>query len=757
MNKKFNIIGMSCSSCSNHVQTAINKLEGVILANVNLLSNSMDVEFDENVVTAEKIIAEVKNAGYDATIFNSKDTNIIDSSIKDLKNLKNRFLVSIVFLVPLMYVAMHHMLFEMFGIPVPEFIKNTLHGNENGIYFALVQILLLIPILIVNKTYFLKGFKMLFKKTPNMDSLIAIGTSAATIYGLFATAMIILGTVNQNFGLIEKYSMDLYFESAATILTLITLGKFLEAKTKTKTNEAISKLIDLTPKTAIVIRNNIETVISYDDILKDDIIIIKPGSTIPVDGIIIEGMSTIDESAITGESIPVEKNIGDEVISGTINSDGFIKFKATKVGSETTLSQIIKLVENASNSKAPIAKLADKISGVFVPIVILIAIVATITWFLITLDLEFSLSIGIAVLVISCPCALGLATPVAIMVGTGVSAKNGILIKDAKSLEMLHKVDTIVLDKTGTLTEGKLKLTDLYSLSEMQTEEILKILASIESKSEHPLALAIVNESKEKNIKLYDASKFLAVQGRGVKAIIENTNYLVGNLNFMNENNINTSILNSYNNILFNSGKTPIFLANETEILGFALLQDTLRKTSKIALDKLKKLGLDVVVLTGDNKNSALSITEGLNIDKIISDVLPKDKANEIEKLKENGKNVAMVGDGINDSPALASADVGMAIGSGTDIAIEVADVILIKNDLLDVVTAISLSKSVMKNIKMNLFWAFFYNVIGIPLAAGLLYSSFNLKLNPMFAAAAMSLSSVCVILNALRLKFFKS
>lgn len=757
MNKKFNIIGMSCSSCSNHVQTAINKLEGVIIANVNLLSNSMEVEFNENIVTAEKIIAEVKNAGYDATIFNSTDTNIIDSSLKDLKNLKNRFLVSIVFLVPLMYVAMHHMLFEMFGISVPEFIKNTLHGNENGIYFALVQILLLIPILIVNKTYFLKGFKMLFKKTPNMDSLIAIGTSAATIYGLFATAMIILGTVNQNFGLIEKYSMDLYFESAATILTLITLGKFLEAKTKTKTNEAISKLIDLTPKTAIVIRNNIETVISYDDILKDDIIIIKPGSTIPVDGIIIEGMSTIDESAITGESIPVEKNIGDEVISGTINSDGFIKFKATKVGSETTLSQIIKLVENASNSKAPIAKLADKISGVFVPIVILIAILATITWFLITLDLEFSLSIGIAVLVISCPCALGLATPVAIMVGTGVSAKNGILIKDAKSLEMLHKVDTIVLDKTGTLTEGKLKLTDLYSLSEIQTEEILKIVASIESKSEHPLALAIVNEAKEKGVELYNSSEFLAVQGRGVKASIENTNYLVGNLNFMNENSIDTSILNSYNNILFNSGKTPIFLANETEILGFALLQDTLRKTSKIALDKLKKLGLDVVVLTGDNKNSALSITEGLNIDKIISDVLPKDKANEIEKLKENGKNVAMVGDGINDSPALASADVGMAIGSGTDIAIEVADVILIKNDLLDVVTAISLSKSVMKNIKMNLFWAFFYNVIGIPLAAGLLYSSFNLKLNPMFAAAAMSLSSVCVILNALRLKFFKS
>ena len=757
--EKFDIQGMTCSSCSAHVERAISKLEGIKSVNVNLLSNNMIVEYDENITNNETIIKAVIYAGYGArrssTEKNTQTKKEKAPNNQDvIKSMKKRLIISVCFLIPRMYIAMYHMFYEWFGLPIPTFINNLFHGTENAITFGFTQFLLLLPIVYVNRNYFIVGFKRLFKGSPNMDSLIAIGSSAAIVYGIFAIYMIGYGLGHNQIELVQRYSMDIYFESAGTILTLITVGKYLETKSKGKTSDAISKLINLAPKTAIVIRENKETEIAVEEIVQGDIIAIKPGGSIPVDGIVIEGSTAIDQSSITGESIPVEKNIGDNVVSGTINKNGYCKMKATKVGNDTTLSQIIKLVEEASNSKAPISKLADKVSGIFVPVVITIAVLATIFWLLQGQSFEFALSIGIAVLVISCPCALGLATPVAIMVGTGKGAQNGILIKSAESLELLHKVDTVVLDKTGTITEGKPKVTDI--VSNIEEKELLKIAGALEKNSEHPLAEAIMEKVKQEQIENLEINEFEAISGRGVKGKIEGATYYGGNISFMKENNIDIAQVEEQSNKLLKQGKTVLYFAKENNIIGMVAVADTIKETSHQAIKELKKNNIEVVMLTGDNKIVAETIGQELEIDKVVSEVLPQDKEKEVAKLQEQGKKVAFVGDGINDSPALVKADVGLAIGSGTDIAIESADIVLMKNSLLDVVTAISLSKAVIRNIKMNLFWAFFYNTIGIPVAAGVFYLSFGLKLNPMIGAAAMSLSSVCVVTNALRLKNFK-
>ena len=776
---KFNIQGMTCSSCQAHVQKAVENLNGIKNVNVNLLSNSMIVEYDEKTLNDKKIIEAVKNEGYGATLaINSQKDKIQNDNENTLNSMKKRLIISICFWIPLMYAAMYHMFYDLFGIPVPKLINDLFHGPENAITFGFTQILLLIPIIYVNRNYFIIGFKRLFKLSPNMDSLIAIGSFSAIIYGIYAIYMIGFGLGHNNLELVSRFSNDLYFESAGTILTLITVGKYLETKSKGKTSEAINKLINLAPKTAIVLKNEKEIEVEVKDIKKEDIIIIKPGYSIPVDGIIIEGESSIDESTITGESIPTQKSINDKVISGTINKNGYFKMKATEVGDDTTLAQIIKLVEEAANSKAPISRLADKVSGVFVPIVITIALLATIFWLINGQSFEFALSIGIAVLVISCPCALGLATPVAIMVGTGKGAELGILIKSAESLELLHKVDTVVLDKTGTITQGKPKVIDIITNQDLINEvmsqknkvkvvlnknndltsknNLLKIAGSLEKNSEHPLAEAIIEKTRENNLNLYEVKDFEAISGRGVRGKIDNIEYFGGNLAFMQENNVKLEDVLLKSEELSKQGKTLLYFAKENRLLGIIAVADTIKPTSKIAISKLKKKNLEVIMITGDNKNVAESIGKNLEIDKVISEVMPQDKEREVTKLQASGKRVAFVGDGINDSPALVRSDVGIAISSGTDIAVESADIVLINDDLLSVVSAISLSKKVISNIKMSLFWAFFYNIIGIPVAAGLFYLSFNLKLNPMIGAAAMSLSSVCVVLNALRLKKFK-
>lgn len=756
---KFDIQGMTCSSCSSHVEKAVSKLEGIQNVNVNLLSNNMTVNYDETILDDKTIIQAVIHAGYGATCEMPKQPKKKQEKADDktelIINMKKRLIISICFLVPLMYIAMYHMFQQWSGIPVPPMITKVFHGVENAINFGLTQFLLLLPILYVNRNYFIVGFKRLFKGSPNMDSLIAIGSGAATVYGIFAIYMIGYGLGHHQMELVERYRMDLYFESAGTILTLISLGKYLETKSKRKTSDAIRKLMDLAPKTAIVIRENKEIEIDLEEIVVGDIIVIRPGGSIPVDGIVIEETSSVDQSSITGESIPVEKTKGDTVVSGTINKTGYFKMKAMKVGDNTTLSQIIKLVEEASNSKAPIAKIADKVSAIFVPTVIAIAILTVIIWLIVGQSFEFAFTMGIAVLVISCPCALGLATPVAIMVGTGKGAENGILIKSAESLELLHLVDTIVLDKTGTITEGKPKVTHI--ITTLKEQELLKIAGSLEKNSEHPLAEAILQKAKEESIELFEIKEFVAVSGRGVKGNIEGENYIGGNLAFMKENNIDINTITLQSEQLLKQGKTVLYFANENEVIGMVAVADTIKPTSYQAIEELKEKKLEVVMLTGDNKIVAETIGKELGIDKVVSEVLPQDKEKEVAKLRKQGKKVAFIGDGINDSPALVKADVGIAIGSGTDIAIESADVVLMKDNLLDSVKAIALSKAVIRNIKMNLFWAFFYNTIGIPIACGIFYPIFGLKLNPMIGAAAMSLSSVCVVTNALRLRNFQS
>ena len=769
MKEKFQVLGMTCSSCQAHVEKAVSKLDGVEEVNVSLLSNSMNVTYKEDKVTTQDIIKAVEHAGYQASSLKESAGNKVgnreekkDNVALELKEMKFRLIVSFIFLVPLMYIAMYHMFEDWFHIPTPTVINNLFHGYENAITFGFTQLLLVTPILFVNRKYFKVGFTTLFRRTPNMDTLIALGATAAVGYGIVAIYCMGYGLGHGNIPLVEKYSMDLYFESAGTILTLITLGKYLETKSKGKTSEAITKLMNLAPKVALVIRDGKEVEVAIEEVVKGDIIIVKPGQSVPVDGKIVSGSSLLDESALTGESIPVEKKVGDTVTGASMNKTGYFQMEATRVGNDTTLSQIIQLVEEASSSKAPIAKLADKISGIFVPIVIGIAIVAAIIWLLLGASIEFALSIGIAVLVISCPCALGLATPVAIMVGTGKGAENGILIKSAESLETAHLIETVVLDKTGTITEGKPKVTDVIVFNDTKEKKFIQLAVSMEAKSEHPLAEAIVNYGKEaynigEEVSYLSANQFESVSGRGIKAVVNNTLYFAGNMAFMKENNISIDEVTEIADELAMEGKTPLYFANENGMIGLLAAADTIKDTSKEAIDKLQHMGIDVVMLTGDNKKTAKAIQRKLNIKTVIAEVMPQDKEREVRKIQEQGKRVAMVGDGINDAPALARADVGIAIGAGTDVAIESADIVLMKSDLLDVVTAIELSKSVIKNIKINLFWAFFYNAIGIPLAAGVFFTIFEWKLNPMFASAAMSLSSVCVVMNALRLRYFHS
>lgn len=773
MKERFDVTGMTCSACSSHVEKSVSKLTGVENVSVNLLTNSMQVEFDENKLDTAGIIKAVEDAGYGAAVKDehakfgaktsgqsgSQENNGLSAVEQNVKNMKKRLIVSLIFWIPLMYVSMGHMIYQWLNIPMPPFTMNFLHGNENAITYAFTQFLLLLPILIANQKYFKNGFKTLWHRSPNMDSLIAIGAGAAILYGIFAIYRIGYAMGHGDMMVIHQYAHDLYFESAGTILTLITIGKYLETKSKGKTSEAITKLLNLAPKTVTVVRDGVEQVIDATDVEKGEIFLVKPGESVAVDGIVLEGKSSFDESAITGESIPVPKQEGDTIVSASMNKSGLIRAKATKVGEDTTIAQIIRLVEEASSSKAPIAKMADKIAGVFVPTVITIALITGIIWLISGATFEFAMSTAIAVLVISCPCALGLATPVAIMVGTGKGAENGILIKSGDALETAHQIDTVVLDKTGTITQGKPVVTDIICAAGKNADktQLLQIAGSLEKGSEHPLAEAIVNYCLTNNISLEKVTDFNALFGKGIEGTVSGTHYYAGNEKMMKEKGISLST-EQKNQIqaLAKQGRTPLLFADEKQFLGIVAVADVVKPTSKEAVQKFRDYGIHVIMLTGDNEVTAQAIKEQVGIDEVIAGVLPTQKEEKISALKQAGHKVAMIGDGVNDAPALASADVGIAIGAGTDVAIESADIVLMKNDLLDAVGAVKLSKAVIRNIKENLFWAFFYNSIGIPLAAGVLYPLFQIKLNPMFGAAAMSLSSVCVVSNALRLRWVK-
>ena len=749
MKQKFDVSGMTCSACSAHVEKSVNQLAGILSVNVNLLQNSMMVEYEGQKLTEEDIIKAVEQGGYGAKVHGSEKAAVSGENIAqaEMDSMKKRLIWSFIFLVPLFYISMGHMM----GMPLP----SILLGHENMMSFALTQLFLTLPILYLNRKYFSVGFKALWNRSPNMDSLIALGSSAAFIYSVIAIYAMGYYMGHGNMEMAHQYGMEFYFESSGMILTLITVGKYMETRSKGKTSEAITKLLDLAPKKATVLKDGQEIEISIEEVQKGDIIIVRPGQSIPVDGIIIEGFSAIDESALTGESIPVEKKVGDMVIGATVNKTGYFQFKAEKVGNDTTLSQIIQLVEEASASKAPIAKLADKVSGVFVPVVISIAVVTTAIWLFLGYSFSFALSIGIAVLVISCPCALGLATPTAIMVGTGKGAENGILIKSAESLEIAHEVDTIILDKTGTVTEGKPKVTNILLADGVFENKLLRNAFAVEQLSEHPLSEAIVNYVKQKNITAPKAENFKAIAGQGVKAEVSGKEIIAGNLKMMKKEGIEHPLFEKGESFA-TEGKTPLYFAEDKKLLGVIAVADVVKPTSKEAIAAFRNMGIDVVMLTGDNKRTAEAIGKQMNLSTVVAEVLPQDKEKEVRRIQEQGKKVAMVGDGINDAPALARADVGVAIGAGTDVAIESADIVLMKSDLLDGVAAIQLSRAVIRNIKQNLFWAFFYNVIGIPLAAGIFYTTLGWKLNPMFAAAAMSCSSVFVVTNALRLKLFQ-
>lgn len=803
MKERYHISGMTCSACSAHVEKAARKLEGVENASVNLLTETMEIEYDESKVQRDGIIQAVEKAGYGAellaagghtqsgaptdgeagqTAYKSKGadkTSVQRKAEREAHAMKWRLGISIAFLLPLMYVAMFHMYHEWFGLPIPPFVHRYLHGTENAMTYAMTQFILLLPILYVNRKFFSVGFKTLGHLAPNMDSLIALGASAAIGYGIFAMYRISYALGHADMAVVEQYSHDLYFESAGMILTLITVGKYLESRSKGKTSEAITKLMDLSPKTAIrLTADGREEEIPTEALRAGDIFLVKPGSLIPVDGTVLEGTSSVDEAAITGESIPVEKQPGTKVVSATVNKAGFLKCSADRVGEDTTLSQIVRLMEEASASKAPIAQLADKVAGVFVPIVMGIALVTLAVWLLAGAGAEFAISTAIAVLVISCPCALGLATPVAIMVGTGVGASHGILIKSGEALQRAKEVDTVVLDKTGTITSGQLHVTQIGCyVSDMTPDTLAGIAAALEKKSEHPLAEAVVEYAQRMQLKLPEIKDFQAVFGRGVEGTLTDgkaeagtqsgrlsspvkagTRFRVGNRAYLEENGVKIpeEVLEGLEQIAA-EGKTPLLVAAEGRLLGSIAVADTVKPGASVAINQLRKLGIHVVMLTGDNKRTAEAVREELGIEEAVAEVLPQDKEKKIRELQAAGRKVAMVGDGINDAPALAAADVGMAIGAGTDVALESADIVLMKSDLRDAVTAVRLSRAVIRNIKQNLFWAFFYNAIGIPLAAGVWYPLFQIKLNPMFGAAAMSLSSIFVVGNALRLRGFRA
>lgn len=819
MKERYRVTGMTCSACSSHVEKSVNKLEGIERASVNLLTETMDVTYDEARLSGAEIVAAVEQAGYGAelmetgrhsgseSVFRTGDgTERYDFSGKDRKNdlqrkmaqeekeMRLRLGISIGFLIPLMYVAMYHMFRDWFGLPIPEFVLNAFHGNENAMNFALTQFLLLLPILYMNRKFFVVGFKTLAHRSPNMDSLIALGAGAAVVYGVFAMYRISFGLGHGDVALVEHYSHDLYFESAGMILTLITVGKYLESRSKGKTGEAITKLMNLAPKVAVVLtEDGEEKEIPTELVQKGDIFLVKPGSTVPVDGTVIEGRSSVDEAAITGESVPVEKGTGDKVVSATLNKAGFLKCRADRVGEDTTLAQIIRLVEEAGASKAPIAQLADKVAGIFVPTVICISLLTLLGWLIAGAETEFAISTAIAVLVISCPCALGLATPVAIMVGTGVGAGHGILIKSGEALQQAKEIDTVVLDKTGTITEGRLKVMQVkvfpYEAVQASTHkqqelpgqqnftecqkftesQLLDLAAALESRSEHPLAEAVVHAAKQQcagdacnGLQTVTVKDFTAVFGRGIEGILSadwltEGRYFVGNQAYMMERQMELTLeMQTCMNRMADEGQTPLLVAEEKAVLGIIGVADTLKESSREAVAAWRDMGVDVIMLTGDNRRTAEAVKKALHLTEVIAEVLPQEKEHKIRELQGKGRKVAMIGDGINDAPALAAADVGLAIGAGTDVAMESADIILMKSDLRDAVTAMELGRAVIRNIKQNLFWAFFYNSIGIPLAAGLLYPTFGIRLSPMFGAAAMSLSSIFVVGNALWLRGFR-
>ncbi len=738
MKQKFTVTGMTCAACSARVEKVTQTLDGVQEASVNLLGGSMVVEFDENQTDAAKIIRAVEAAGYGASEATEHRRNVRQE--ENLQQMKKRIIVSAVFLVLLMYLSMGHMV----GLPLPAFLS----GGEGAFAFALAQLVLTLPVVWINRVYFQKGFQTLLHGSPNMDSLIAVGSGAALVYGIIVLVQIAL---TKDVSHAEHLRHSLYFESAGMILTLVTLGKFLETRAKGKTGQAIEKLMDLSAKTAIVVRDGAEVEIAAEDVLVGDIVIVRPGARIPVDGVVVEGSSSVDESALTGESLPVTKQAGDRVAAATINKTGYLRFRADKVGEDTTLAQIIRLVEEAGGSKAPIARLADQIAGIFVPIVMVIALITAIVWLLIGAGGEFALTKAISVLVISCPCALGLATPVAIMVGTGRGAEQGVLYKSAQSLELLHKVDTIVMDKTGTLTEGRPVVTDIAPQG-ISARELLRVAAALERQSEHPLAEAVMKKAAEEGIAAPEALSFNSVPGKGVEGVVDDVHVLSGNRAFLRERGIDAPPAEQF----AAEGKTPLYFAREDgTMLGVIAARDVEKPTARQAVQEMKKRGLEVVLLTGDNETTARVIADRLGIERVIAGVLPADKEAVIRTLQSEGKFAAMVGDGVNDAPALVRADVGIAIGAGTDVAIESADVVLMRSDPMDVIRAVDLSRAVMKNIRENLFWAFFYNTLGIPVAAGALVP-LGISLSPMIGAAAMSLSSVCVVSNALRLRFFK-
>lgn len=743
--KTLKIEGMTCAACAKAVERATRKLDGVVESNVNFATEKLNISYDPSKVRVSEIKKAIEKAGYKALEEEVTVDEDKERKEREIKLLWKKFIISAIFTVPLLIITMGHMFGEPIGFKLPRFIDPMINPRA----FGIVQLILVLPVVLTGHKFFTVGFKALIKRSPNMDSLIAIGTSAAFFYGIFAIVQIYAGNID--------YAFDLYFEAAGVILTLITLGKYLEAVTKGKTSEAIKKLMGLAPKTAIIIKDGKEIEIAIEEVEVGDIIIVKPGEKMPVDGEVVEGMTSVDESMLTGESIPVEKNIGDKIIGASINKNGTIRYKATRVGKDTALAQIIKLVEDAQGSKAPIAKMADIISGIFVPVVISIAVLSAIGWYWFGGETGvFSLTIFISVLVIACPCALGLATPTAIMVGTGKGAEYGVLIKSGVALETAHKIKTVVFDKTGTITEGKPKVTDVVVTNGITEDELLQLAASAEKGSEHPLGEAIVKGAEEKGLEFKKLDSFKAIPGHGIEVKIDGNNMLLGNRKLMVESNISLENLEETSYKLAGEGKTPMYVAIEGRIAGIVAVADTVKENSKKAIEKLHKMGIEVAMITGDNKRTAEAIAKQVGIDRILAEVLPQDKANEVKKLQAEGKKVAMVGDGINDAPALAQADIGIAIGSGTDVAMESADIVLMRSDLMDVPTAIQLSKKTILNIKENLFWAFGYNTLGIPVAMGILYIFGGPKLNPIIAAAAMSFSSVSVLLNALRLKGFK-
>ncbi len=758
--EQFTITGMTCSACSARVEKAVAKVDGTKDVSVNLLTNSMQLEYDEAKTNVPAIIKAVVDAGYGASVKGKKvatqATPQEDPVKKSIAEMKHRLIWSIIFLLPTMYISMHGLFERPFGLPVPAFVSTIFDGPENAITFAFSQFLLVLPIMYLNRRYYIAGFRNLFRGAPNMDSLVGMGSMAAALFGAFAIFRMGWGFGHGDMALVQEYSTNLYFESAGMIVTLITVGKYLEARAKGQTSKALEKLMDLAPKQACVVRGGVEQTIPAEELVAGDEIIVRPGERIPADGTVLSGTTSIDESAITGEPIPVEKQAGDKITSATINKQGSIHFRAERVGEDTTISQIIRLVDEASASKAPIARTADKIAGVFVPAVITIAVIAGGIWLAMGASVEFAFSIAICILVISCPCALGLATPVAIMVGTGKGAENGILIKSGEALEVAQSVDTVVMDKTGTITEGRPEVTGIVTADGVTEQQLLAIAAGLEQGSEHPLAEAVMAAAKVKGIAPRAMTGFRALFGRGVEAKADGHDYAAGNAKLMEEKGVDLKDYEAQLAAFSDDGCTPLIFAQDDRVIGILAAADVEKATSREAIARFHEMGIDVVMLTGDNARTAEAIRRRMGIEKVIAGVLPENKAEHIKALQAAGHRVAMIGDGINDAPALAQADLGIAIGAGTDVAIESADAVLMKSDLLDAVSAIRLSKAVLKNIKENLFWALIYNVICIPLAAGILYPAFGIKLSPVIGAAAMSMSSVCVVMNALRLRFFK-